>query len=518
LGDAPVSSRRLLARVRSKCPLLPVVVGLVLGQLFAWWGMLIAGLALVVLLGASWKLHRFSLTAPFVLGAVAGWLSMGLLISGISEPYPEGEKRFVAEILRPPRHSVPGAIQFEVRVRRELEEDGILRGKTLRCRAVDLPWREVDGAQRGDVFVILARVRPLVWETNPFSYSATMLRHGVSGECRVRYAARLWHGQLDVFERARRGIKEHVTRLLGNHERAGLLLALTLGERDGLSLRTEKAFRSAGLSHLLVLSGFQVSLVYAVLFWGVRGLGRMLMLRGSWFVHLPALLSFLGTSAFVALVGVDSSSLRAALAMLLVVSAKLSERSTSLWGSIVGSLCVLTTVWPGAIFEPGVQLTYGALIGIGLGAEGSSSKLGTFIRVSFWATLVPLALSAVWFGSLSAGGLILNPLLAPLLSTVGTLAGGGAMVLSLTGIDRGGAAMDLVASGLTFLKEWVVACSRIPGVFFEVSPEVGTAILATVLALALLKARNVLGFRLKLLNFIPHLNRGAMGSKYEQAF
>jgi competence protein ComEC len=309
----------------------------------------------------------------------------------------------------------------------------------------------------------------------------------------------------------RERIKDQAIAVLGNHERAGLVLALTLGEHDSLSLRTEAGFRAAGLSHLLVLSGYQVSLVYALLFGAMRVVLRLSGLRGAWWVRLPALASFLFTTAFVALVGFDSSSLRAAIAMVLVVAGRLSERSSSLWTSILGSLCILLLLYPGALFEPGVQLTYGALAGIALGAEGGKGKVETFLSVSFWATLIPLALAAVWFGAVSLGGLLLNPALAPVLSVSGTLVGGGALVLSAGGLDRPGFLLDVVAHALTLLRELVVQCARLPGVYVECGPWEGALILGLVAILVGLRARGICQNRLKALNFMHHspANRNA---------
>jgi ComEC/Rec2-related protein len=495
---------RFIARLRSTCPLLPIAAGLVAGQGLAWWGLGYAAVALLLLLIT----HRWrwsAVGAPFGIGLAAGCLSMGLLISGLPDNFSSRETRLVAKVIEAPRRRSPGSVQFEVQILREVsDEESALKGRRLRCRAVDLPWREIDGMVRGDIFVILARVAPVDWNSNPFSYDATLLRHGVSGECRVRYAARLLRGVPGIFERMREGIKEHARVALGNHERAGLILALTLGERDALSNRTEIGFREAGLSHLLVLSGYQVSLVYAILFWALRALLRTATLRGSLWVRAPGIFSFLLTSAFVALVGVESSSLRAAIAMVLVVAARLSERASSLWTSILGSLCVLTVLCPGAIFEPGVQLTYGALFGIALGAEGSKGKLETFLSVSVWATLIPLALSAVWFGAVALGGLLLNPALAPVLSLAGTIAGGAALALKVVGIDRSGILLDLIANVLTVLRELVVQSARLPWVFAECGAFEAAALFAFVVFLCLLKARSILKSRLKGLNFMHH--------------
>ncbi len=518
--------RRLLARGRAVCPAAPVAFGAVVAQLGFYllsavetWLVAIGVTAALLmlfrrtLLGRTKWSHVFEklrggLLLPFLVGGSLGVLAI-LLQHPRVEVIPEVERtltaRFLLEVVTQPRRPKPGGVRVEMRVRQQwsdepsssaTESPHSWRGKRILCRAVDLPWREIAGLRRGDVVAARASIKVVELGGGPLSYNAGLIRRGITGSCSIEYAVRLAKNRASFFERTREELTHSIHEALGTGERAGLVLALVLGERDGLSEFTEKAFRRTGLSHVLVLSGYQVSLVFALL-WGLfRGLTAFMnsVLSGvgfgggehagsGWGCLLrwwPRLLALSFTMMFVLIVGVESSSLRAAVGLCALVVAQLTERDTSMWNLLVVTAFVLCLIWPGIFLDPSAQLTYAALVGIVLGSElrlPGESRMRSYLRVSFWATLLPLTVGLLWFGTFPVAGLVLNPLCAPLIALFGTVGGGLAMLLHIAGTDPAGIGLEFISSGLILLREGVVSLSAtMPGWMHTPAPLVSALI------------------------------------------
>ena len=198
---------------------------------------------------------------------------------------------------------------------------------------------------------------------------------------------------------------------------AQLLTAMVFGE-GGLArplprgLRAD--FRAAGLSHILVASGTQVTFIAAALLLGLQWLG----VRRGWLVVavLPGLLVY----ALVA--GTAPSIWRATAGGVLVALALASGREVdglSLWGAALGALLLLD---PALAWNLSLQLTFAATWGLmclapvifrllrrvsdGYGAQLAALSLG-----AQWATM---PISLFHFGTFSVAGLGANFLAVPL--------------------------------------------------------------------------------------------------------
>ena len=82
-----------------------------------------------------------------------------------------------------------------------------------------------------------------------------------------------------------------------------ILVAMTLGDKTAVSREQKEAYAIAGTSHLLALSGLHLGIIYMLLAWLFRKHRRQLFSQ---------LLTVVSTWAFVLLVGMPSSVVRAA--------------------------------------------------------------------------------------------------------------------------------------------------------------------------------------------------------------
>lgn len=143
---------------------------------------------------------------------------------------------------------------------------------------------------------------------------------------------------------------------LWNQEDAALFAAMIVGD-DSLLLRdVREGFQQTGVYHLLVVSGMNVALLAFAIFW----LARRLRLP-QW----PASLLTIALSVFYAYIaGMGVPILRAVLMLSLFLVARLLYRDRSGLNATGFAALVVLTFSPSALFEPGFQLTFLALLGI----------------------------------------------------------------------------------------------------------------------------------------------------------
>ena len=215
----------------------------------------------------------------------------------------------------------------------------------------------------------------------------------------------------------------------GSGSRAGVPMALLLGERGYLDRRVSKSFSTLGISHLLALSGFHLGFVAGALV----GLLRLCRVRSA-----AAVLACL--VLYVGVVGVILSLYRAlAMVLLLVVAARV-RRPLRPVTALVEAFLLMLLVFPSAIYSLGFQLSFMATFAVLICVErmrpvGGKSR----VRKVVSATLSTLWISGfvqMWVAPIllgSFGGLSVVAPVATVLFVVPVVA-----ILALTAIAGGG--------------------------------------------------------------------------------
>ena len=418
-------------------------------------------------------LRRSQLGLSLLWFALGG--AMSVLIHSLLRPPLEldAASAYLAEVETAPRHRQVGAVELQLLLRAQvLHPQGaplslrpLSTPSRVLCSAIDLPWKNISQADVGSLLLVQAAFTPYQRGLNPFSFEANLWRKRISARCRIRYATAVLGGEMPYLSKLRNYLVALLEEALGAGERSGLLLSIGLGIPDKLSLYTENAFKRAGLTHLLVFSGYQVGLIYSC---SVVAGGWFLALISSCgmtarFSHWPLLatvrlVALIPATTLAAISGLDGSSSRACLAALFSVCSGFLEREGAMLNSIFFSLLVLSAIWPGIWLEPGAQLTYGALFAIWLAQQHSDpgAKIAQFIRTMLYVWVVSSCLTLLWFGNASPVGFLMNLVFAVPAGFVACNLGVSALALYALGLDPSGYALRLCAAVLEWLRDVVI--------------------------------------------------------------
>ncbi|HET9199128.1 MAG TPA: ComEC/Rec2 family competence protein [Solirubrobacterales bacterium] len=199
---------------------------------------------------------------------------------------------------------------------------------------------------------------------------------------------------------------------------AALARGFVLGEDEGVDGRTEEDFRRSGLSHLLAVSGQNVTLL-ALLAMPLLGvLGIPLRERLFWILALIAV--------YVPVAGAGPSIQRAGVMGALGLMATLGGRRASrLYGLAVAALVTLG-LDPGIAGDVGWQLSFAAVLGVLLLARPLGERIAACLGAGPWrralaegvavtiaATLATAPLIAFHFETVSTTTLAANVLAMP---------------------------------------------------------------------------------------------------------
>ena len=143
-----------------------------------------------------------------------------------------------------------------------------------------------------------------------------------------------------------------------NHETAGLLQAMLLGNRGELSGEMIQIYRNSGNSHILALSGLHLGILFGLFnYW----LMRVLVFRWRYVVGIVGLLFLWG---YALLTGFPISLCRASLMMSLLVVGQMRLVGNDGWHTLGLAAFLILLIAPDSLYEVGFQLSFTAVAGI----------------------------------------------------------------------------------------------------------------------------------------------------------
>lgn len=320
--------------------------------------------------------------------------------------------------------------------------------------AIELPWNQVSGIRNGDRFIAKAKCTSLKKPESIFSYEYLMLRQGVQAICKLKWIDAQW--DKDREKSWKEKLRDLMPEMYQYKMEYGLLLSLILGFDSELSVPLENEFKKCGLTHLLVFSGAQISIICVSLMYIFRGIFALISMKINIrnFKLFSDLTSLILAICFSLLVGVGSSTVRAIVACGVTVCADILGTKHPMPYKLLFSLVLLSCVWPSSILEPGVQLTYAALFGIWFGMKAGKGIKG-YLFMCFSISLFTNFITFMWFKGISLAGLLINPICAPLVNFASIFIGIPALILLITGWSWGIILCEYFLIGISYFESFV---------------------------------------------------------------
>lgn len=237
-----------------------------------------------------------------------------------------------------------------------------------------------------------------------FDYEAWLLERGVRATGYVRADARLLEGEPAGFmqrvHRLRAQLRARMLDTLADAPHAAILVALGVGDQQGIRAQDWAVFRRTGIGHLVSISGLHVALV-GLLCGG--GLGAAWRRVPALALRLPAqkaqaLAALAGASAYALLAGMGIPVLRAWLMLAVVVLAMLSGRAAAPSRVLAIALFIVLVIDPWAVLSGGFWLSFGAVAVI-LACTGgrlravAGWRAALRIQLALGVALIPLLLA-----------------------------------------------------------------------------------------------------------------------------
>ena len=335
--------------------------------------------------------------------------------------------------------------------------------------------------QYGDEVLVRARLQtPPVAED--FSYREYLARHGIYSYAPYASVTRLSAGKGNRLFATLYGFKTRalaaVYQLWPDPE-ASLLAGILLGVETGIPQPVQQAFKNTGTSHIIAISGFNVSIIAALF---VSLFGRLLGVRKG------AIAAVVGIALYTLLVGAEPSVVRAAvMGGFSLFARQLGRRQHGLTSlSAIAALMCLAN--PRLLWEPGFQLSFAATLGLILYAQPLqqafvnflarlsppsrpltphmlarlSGPIGEYFLFTLAAQLVTLPIIAYHFRRVSLVSLLTNPLILPAQPPIMIL-GGLALLLGALYLPLGRLVAPLVWPFIAFTIRTVEFLGKIPG-------------------------------------------------------
>ena len=333
-------------------------------------------------------------------------------------------------------------------------------------------WLPTGSYRYGDMLQIEGRLPRIGRPRNPYTYDMQrwsaqqgvyhqafisqkqVIRCGYAPPSRLMVAAYCVRGFLS----------ERLTAYVHNPKVRSMVLALVLGMRDDMDKGVSDAFATAGILHILAVSGLHVGMLYAILLFLLGLLGISGYRRRGW--QAMVVVTCLWGYAFVT--ALSPSVVRAVMMVSLSTVARLLGRRYNFWNGLATTALAGLFYEPGWLTDLGFQLSYLAVMGIALFYQ----RLMEVVRIQHWLwrrgwqvialsvsvqmTTLPLSLyhfhympTYVWLGNFVAVPL------ASLLLGLGLLA---CLLGSMPWAGAGvGACLAYLASGLYHYAAWLSA-------------------------------------------------------------
>lgn len=286
----------------------------------------------------------------------------------------------------------------------------VVRVRTMSSKSIAVP---------GDRICIKANLSPPAKPALPggFDYARTAWFESV-GAVGYAFAAPAIEGHADpnsylqwyrrAIEDIRQAIAIRIRQALPG-ETGEIALALITGERGGITVQTNNAFKNSGLFHILSISGLHMVIAAGAVFFSVRlllaAIPRIALTMPI--KKIAAALGIVSAIAYLAISGGQFATVRSALMILIIFGAILLDRPALALRNVALAAFLILTIYPESLLDAGFQMSFAAVTALIAAHEWLSRILGRDSRPH------PLTSIIRFFGEIIASTLIASAAVAP---------------------------------------------------------------------------------------------------------
>src|SRR5690606_20133659 len=194
-----------------------------------------------------------------------------------------------------------------------------------------------------------------------------------------------------------------------------------LADRSEINYETKTEFINSGVIHVLAVSGLHVGYILII----------VVFIFGRFGVYTRASLTIIALLFFMLLTGASPSVTRATIMSIVIIIAFLTNRSTNIINSISLAAIIILIIDPNELFNPGFQLSFSAVLSIGIIypiIQRSVYKfrikhkwieyIVLFAAVSLSAQIGTLPFTLAYFSKLSVIALLTNLIVIPSIGVI----------------------------------------------------------------------------------------------------
>jgi competence protein ComEC len=407
----------MFTRARSFGVALGILVSLNMGvlfsQLFSVWEFLLTIWGISLLFGVIWHTQKYSYS--FLLCVL-----IGLCCGGVRLLWWNPIEPAVVQTLYDVPHVYTGVITSFP----ELKQNEYLY--TVKLYEVDgelmeIPFKVKITTPRHIYHVRAEHIQlygaiEAPFDSLEFSYKAYLARKYIFGIMRVSHMQDIedptWYWDALGSLRYRLQASIYATY---RYPYGGFLEGLLLGRKYGLSPELSDVFQTTGLTHIIAISGYNITLVILIMTRMFSFLGR----------YAQIICSIIAVILFTILVGAEASVVRACLMGLVALAGLYFGRQTMVWNGLVWAMVFMTWYEPRTfLFDVGFQLSVVATIGV-VALSKHTGEWFSFLPVAFEiresfaltiaAQITTLPLLIFYFQNISTVSPLANVLVAPFL-------------------------------------------------------------------------------------------------------
>lgn len=275
---------------------------------------------------------------------------------GVVEPLAAGKTRMVVEVARYTSEKYPDKPLPQARMPQKIR---------ISIKKDDTP------PAAGDNIRVRAMLLPVSGPTMPgaYDFQRHMFYRGLG-------ATGFAIGNIEIvekresggyfFENLRRKIGANISAAMTNPDAAAITTALLDGEDQNISKGTYDKIRTAGLAHLIAISGLQITLVTGFFFFVVRGLlAAIPYVALRWPVKkITAFLAALGAVFYMMLIGDSISAERSVIMVCAAMGAIMIDRDPFTLRMAAFAAAVILLFQPENLFGPGFQMSFAAVVAL----------------------------------------------------------------------------------------------------------------------------------------------------------